>query len=150
MGVIKYESNNSGGRWWLSDDDWKRLEDAGWVVHWIHDREDPSHHHEPPTDELGRLFARMGKHSHGYDREHQFMKVTPSGERFLGALATDAVKATDDPQAAVDEWERVTGQDASAEGCNCCGEPHSFSFTDDDGNTRYSGVEVTRTELRWS
>ena len=30
----EYESNNSGGDWWLSDDDWRALEAAGWVVDW--------------------------------------------------------------------------------------------------------------------
>jgi hypothetical protein len=35
---IEYSSNNSGGSWWLSDDDWKKLEDAGWVVEWENER----------------------------------------------------------------------------------------------------------------
>ena len=29
---IVYSSNNSGGSWWLSDEDWKKLEAAGWNV----------------------------------------------------------------------------------------------------------------------
>lgn len=33
MKVI-YRSNNSGGNWWLKDEDWKNLESAGWVVEW--------------------------------------------------------------------------------------------------------------------
>ena len=28
---------------------------------------------------------------------------------------------------AIREWEKVTKMDASEEGCNCCGPPHSFS-----------------------
>lgn len=36
--VIRYSSNNSGGSWWLSDDDWKALEKAGWVVDWSEER----------------------------------------------------------------------------------------------------------------
>lgn len=31
---IKYSSNNSGGSWRLTDDDWIRLEIAGWTVDW--------------------------------------------------------------------------------------------------------------------
>jgi len=31
---IEYSSNNSGGNWWLSDEDWQNLEKAGWVVEW--------------------------------------------------------------------------------------------------------------------
>jgi hypothetical protein len=33
MKVI-YSSNNSGGNWWLSDEDWIALEKAGWKVKW--------------------------------------------------------------------------------------------------------------------
>lgn len=32
---VEYSSNNSGGSWWLSDSDWKALEDAGWTVDWF-------------------------------------------------------------------------------------------------------------------
>ncbi len=31
---VEYSSNNSGGRWWLKDKDWKALEKAGWEVDW--------------------------------------------------------------------------------------------------------------------
>lgn len=31
---VKYRSNNSGGSWWLTDDNWKALEKAGWEVDW--------------------------------------------------------------------------------------------------------------------
>lgn len=33
-GMLKYSSNNSGGRWWLTDEDWYALERQGWKVHW--------------------------------------------------------------------------------------------------------------------
>jgi hypothetical protein len=39
---IKYSSNNSGGRWWLKDEDWLALETAGWKVDWYKDRTDRS------------------------------------------------------------------------------------------------------------
>ena len=32
--TIEYSSNNSGGRWWLKDEDWKKLEEAGWTIGW--------------------------------------------------------------------------------------------------------------------
>lgn len=35
---VKYSANNSGGHWWLSDEQWKDLEDAGWVVNWTEGR----------------------------------------------------------------------------------------------------------------
>lgn len=37
--IVEYSSNNSGGDWWLSDDDWKNLESAGWKVKWIREDE---------------------------------------------------------------------------------------------------------------
>lgn len=32
---VEYESNNSGGVWWLTSADWKALEAAGWEVRWL-------------------------------------------------------------------------------------------------------------------
>ncbi len=32
---VKYDSNNSGGRWWLDDKDWYSLEKAGWKINWV-------------------------------------------------------------------------------------------------------------------
>jgi hypothetical protein len=29
-----YASNNSGGSWWLTDQDWKVLEKNGWIIDW--------------------------------------------------------------------------------------------------------------------
>lgn len=34
-----YDSNNSGGNWWLGDSEWNALEAAGWDVHWYKDRD---------------------------------------------------------------------------------------------------------------
>ena len=34
MKHVEYQSNNSGGSWWLEDHHWKALEDAGWDVEW--------------------------------------------------------------------------------------------------------------------
>lgn len=39
MGTLSYSSNNSGGDWWLTDANWKALEDAGWKVDWFKDEE---------------------------------------------------------------------------------------------------------------
>lgn len=38
MTDVVYASNNSGGTWWLTDEDWKALEEAGWKVHWEDER----------------------------------------------------------------------------------------------------------------
>ena len=39
MSYVHYSSNNSGGHWWLKDDDWRALETAGWEIEWV--RDDP-------------------------------------------------------------------------------------------------------------
>lgn len=118
MGTLEYDSNNSGGSWWLSDDDWLALEKAGWKINWF-------------KDNTSGLFQ------------------SPDG-RFLGALATSASVETDDPQAALDQWKQITGEDPEDEGCNCCGPPHSFSFTDNDGNYKYFNVEYGAISSGWS
>lgn len=37
---VEYSSNNSGGSWWLDDEDWHALEAAGWEVRWEKDNAD--------------------------------------------------------------------------------------------------------------
>lgn len=63
------------------------------------------------------------------DEDREFFKADESG-RWLGALARSASKEFDDPAGAIREFESATGQNASDEGCNCCGPPHSFSWED--------------------
>lgn len=155
--IVDYRSTNSGGGWWLEDEHWFALEDAGWVVHWSHPLDQTHEGYDPGDDENdphNTKYPSFG-HSHSYGparlvRVERPDPDDPEAERWLGALATSASRETDSPQAAVEEWERVTGQDASAEGCNCCGEPHSFSWEDDDGGYHYTSVEVTSTSLRFS
>jgi hypothetical protein len=103
---VEYSSNNSGGNWWLSDEDWKALENAGWNVQW--------------------------------------------DARWLGALATSATIEVEQPQDAIDSFESVTGQRASAIGCTCCGPPHNFYYTDEDGNSHYGEPYIVETEYRFN
>jgi hypothetical protein len=39
MSYVEYSSNNSGGLWWLTDQNWLDLEKAGWEVRWYRDDE---------------------------------------------------------------------------------------------------------------
>jgi len=118
MGLLEYNANNSGGSWWLSDEDWKALEEAGWNVEWRKDMKD------------GIL-------------------STSEDGRWLGALATAASKEFKDAGEGIEEFERVAKQCASDGGCPCCGPPHSFSFTDDEGNHHYHSVDYVA-EAGWS
>ena len=94
---LEYSSNNSGGSFWLSIDDWKVLEDNGWDI----------------------------------DESKMF------GEDFYMAS-----KEFDTPKEGIEEFERLTLQDAGATGCTCCGPPHEFSWEDEDGNQSVSGSAV--------
>lgn len=104
---IEYSSNNSGGKWWLSDEDWYALEKAGWEVAWV-------------KDNKSGLYG--GK------------------DRFLGGLAMEASKEFETPADAMIEFEEITGQTVSDEGCNCCGAPHTFKWTNKD-ETHYASGE---------
>lgn len=97
--AVNYSSNNSGGDWWLDDEDWYNLENAGWLISWKKDEE----------------HSGAGKDG-----------------RWLGALATSASREGLSMDAAIAEWEQITGLNSGAHGCECCGRPHSFF--DDEGN----------------
>lgn len=86
----------------------------------------------------------------GWIKDNPEPMIPAGSDRWLGAIATRATIETTDPDSVIAEWESVTGQSASAEGCNCCGHPHEFTYYDSDGKARYSDVVVTSTEMRWS
>lgn len=94
---IVYDSNNSGGIWWLRDKDWVNLEKAGWVVDWYRNQK----------------------------RSTLFNKLDSEG-RWLGALAATAYRDGLSLRDAITEWEKITNEDCEAEGCPCCGPPHNF------------------------
>lgn len=58
MGYIEYSSNNSGGSWWLTDQNWKDLEEAGWDVAWVREAEDGIFHSKGEERWLGALATR--------------------------------------------------------------------------------------------
>lgn len=105
MKWLLYDSNNSGGKWWLKDADWKALEQAGWTVLWAKEKIGVAADYNTFLDKDGR---------------------------YMGALATKAAKQFESAKEGIAEWERVTGQDAGDEGCHCCGCPHNFEFGEAD------------------
>ena len=108
---VTYHSNNSGGYWWLNDQNWRDLEAAGWTVQWYKDSNDA------------------------------VLKSMYKGGRFLGALASSASVEGKTLGEAIADWESATGAASNALGCNCCGAPHSFTFEDDNGKTEYWSPE---------
>lgn len=123
---IEYSSNNSGGRWWLKDEDWKALEDAGWEVIWggwwfCRDKYSTQ---EKPVYLKEECPAHEQCNGHRVYTSYEMAKA--SGSRWLGSLAREATVDRPSIEEAIREFEQITGQDAEAQGCNCCGQPHGF------------------------
>jgi hypothetical protein len=99
---VEYDSNNSGGKWWLSDDDWRSLEKAGWEVEWF-------------KDDPGRIFsADANGRWLGALASSASVEVEASSEREAESIATEM-------------WSRaLPDQEVYASGCECCGRPHDF------------------------
>ena len=144
---VLYDSNNSGGSWWLGDEQWKALEAAGWKVAWERLEhvyaENGGYELDPDgTPKLVPVGAGNGKYK-------SFARRYESGEyRFLGALATRAYRAGLSLREAAEEWERVTSKSSTDAGCPCCGPPHTFIEYDDEGNYVADGPDVSY-EAHW-
>jgi hypothetical protein len=59
---IEYNSNNSGGRWWLTDDGWRNLAQAGWIVGWHAEME----HFIGSVDAEGRWLGTLASSARRY------------------------------------------------------------------------------------
>ena len=122
----EYSSNNSGGNWWLSDENWKQLEEEGWFVIWggLYFCNSKDSWSAPPAGAP----TCTAKQCHGHRRYNSYEAVVAAGDgvRWLGALARDAWKKFHSEGEAIAEWERITGQNVEDEGCSCCGSPHSI------------------------
>jgi hypothetical protein len=126
-GILEYDSNNSGGTWWLTEEDWDKLEAAGWTVHWA--RHDPS------------AFANVA--TRVYEKEDLLKKFEKTDVTYLArAKACSAAKRFDTKEEGIKEWEELTGEHAGAEGCNCCGNPHNFTWYDDSGEETHASIEI--------
>lgn len=80
---LEYSSNNSGGSWWLSDDDWKALENAGWTVEWAKDSDRPYFRADENGRWLGALATRASVETDNVEHSVQ------EWERITGACASD-------------------------------------------------------------
>lgn len=125
--LVEYSSNNSGGGWWLSAEDWIALYDAGWQL--------KRPYSECRYSDSGNASAEDEAHNWGLDPR------SPESE-WLGAITTNARKEFDSMREAVEGWESLTSGNAADEGCNCCGPPHYFSGTDVETGDYVSGPEI--------
>lgn len=87
MSYVEYDSNNSGGRWWLKDEDWFALEKAGWKVGWfkLANSYTPEGQYEREADGTPKLVPF---------NESSGLHVIPPDQdgRWLGALAGKAYR----------------------------------------------------------
>lgn len=135
--VVSYSSNNSGGYWWLSDEHWERLEENGWWIEWggvyfckSTGWKAPAGKPEPCGDE---------DKCHGHRKFDSIEEcLADQNGRWLGAVAKYASKDFPSMKDAIQEWEDITGLEATDDGCNCCGPPHCFS----SDTEYYSGEEI--------
>lgn len=140
MGYVEYDSNNSGGHWWLKDEDWKALEAAGWKVvwHWLTPDYDASGNDVSDSDGTPKLVLKSESTS-----QYVWDKDAKPGDRWLGALASHAYRTGLSLREAAAEWERVTSGCATDAGCACCGQPHRFTEYDDKGKYVASGPDAS-------
>lgn len=141
---VEYSSNNSGGSWWLSDQNWKDLEAAGWKVAWT-----TLEHEYSAKDDYVREPDGTPKLVPIGQGNSKFPSLVSKDGRWLGALAKVSYKPNcDSIRDAAAEWERITGQNATDPGCACCGQPHRFTLYR-DGKYIESGPDIDYV-ARWA
>lgn len=77
---VEYRSNNSGGNWWLTDENWLALEKAGWKVAWVGNGD--AHSGDRWLGALARSAIKEGATS--------LEKAAEEWEQITGERATDA------------------------------------------------------------
>lgn len=106
--VFEYSSNNSGGSWWLSKEEWLSLEKAGWVVKWGD----------------GDFIWKNGS----YVRDENGIPTFEVNDNlWLGAHAKYAFLLAETEEEAIESFNKHSGNDYYDTGCECCGEPHNIS-----------------------
>jgi len=103
MAKHKYElqENNSGGDWWLTEQDYKNLFAAGWKL--PKDWDKPSYEGDEPWEP----FCGGAPVPHGW-RRSTYIRASSIGE-------------------AIRSFETATGRSFYERGCSCCGAPFAIS-----------------------
>lgn len=81
MKYVEYRSNNSGGSWWLTDQNWLDLEKAGWEVRWYRDDKSGFHKGDRFLGALASYATRRGL---------SLRDAATEWEKITGLDATDA------------------------------------------------------------
>jgi hypothetical protein len=140
---IEYNSNNSGGVWWLSDQNWIDLFEAGWKVAWA---DWPIHYTAEGNHKIDSDGAPVISPDDP-EFESKWDAFKDDSGRFQGAVANRAYRNGLSFEDAVAEWEKITNMSALDAGCPCCGRPHEF-YEYKDGKCIKSGPEEIY-ECKW-
>jgi hypothetical protein len=140
VAYVEYDPNNSGGSWWMKDEDWHALERAGWKVQWathgfVYDKSGKNVRSRDGTPKLAPL-SKLPK-------SDWQVRSGEKGGRYMGALARHAFKAGVTLEQAVEEFNRVTSCNATDAGCPCCGVPHRFTEYGPKGEYLRSGPNTS-------
>lgn len=145
----EYSSNNSGGQWWLSDEDWYKLEKGGWIVAWKHLDYQYNENGSYVRNKDGTPKLVPFKDSNNKYKVLRPVRGEDGQYRSFGALATTAYRIGLPLRQAALEWEQLTGHDSTDAGCNCCGQPHTFTEYDDNGKFVDSGPNTPNNRMEW-
>lgn len=109
MPTYSLDNNNSGGSFWIGPEDVKKLRDTGWY----------------PRPRTADSFVPFG------DPDNYF------GTRCTYEELHDLRVEKPTIREAIEEFEKITGQNFFALGCTCCGAPFTMVEIDEDGETIY-------------
>ena len=126
---VEYSHNNSGGKRWITDQNWRDLAAAGWEVKW------GEAYFCNSSNLLGFVRGEANKPDIECESNCQghWASEPKEDQRSIGELAWAAIREGLSLKDTIAEWEAITGQDSSVLGCSCCGPPHRFSGTNDKG-----------------
>lgn len=146
---VEYDSNNSGGSWWLKEADWVALEKAGWCVEWGSSYFCHSEWASFPKPPNKPEPCATKDECHGHRRFDTLDECKAAGDKglWLGAYAKTATLECSSLAEAIRSWESVTGREASDEGCNCCGAPHTFKQVDAPKGTPWEQTYVSGADV---
>ena len=107
MLVIYRTFNRDNEEWPLNEQDWEKLAEAGWNVHWVQ-----------PTPLAVNLWSASYLDTYANPLRIQ-EKFDDPDANFYGAKAISCAKEFDDyvdPFTAIEEWSNITGKSANALG----------------------------------
>lgn len=135
--LVKYRSNNSGGDWWLKDEDWLAPEKAGWRVSWIKDEEDSIFRTKGSDRWLGALAKECSK---------DFPTITDAIKEFEELTG---MSVTDEGCNCCGAPHDFTWGDCAHGDCGCEGAHKDYHYASGDGLSEFMyGADLAKLSKR--